>query len=171
MGGTSVKTKSGFSQIDKIGNNGSIGFTAWKKLSDKMFTPSGNRTLASYSLWFQVQHYPFYTKLTFACKTETLGSLYSHVLLILLKSSKSKHQVVHEQTFKDLLSSTCQVSVERIVLDLESQAMRDQGSIPTGGNILSLDFCHIVKSVMPILPLLPILSICEKLDVRTETIY
>ena len=41
----------------------------------------------------------------------TLGSLYSHALLSLLKSSKSKHQVVHEQKFKDLLSSTCQVSV------------------------------------------------------------
>ena len=27
--------------------------------------------------------------------------------MILLKSSKSKHQVVHEQKFKDLLSSTC----------------------------------------------------------------
>ena len=30
--------------------------------------------------------------------------------------------MVHEQKFKDLLSSTCQVSVERIVLDLESEA-------------------------------------------------
>ena len=59
--------------------------------------------------------------LTFACKTETLGSLYSHALLILTRSSKSKHQVVHEQKFKDLLSSTCQVSVERNMLDLESE--------------------------------------------------
>ena len=84
--------------------------------------------------------YPFYTNLAFACKTETLGSLYSHALLIPLKSSKSKYQVVHEQRFKDLLSSTCQVSVERIVLDLESEVMRDLGSIPIGGNILSLDF-------------------------------
>ena len=57
--------------------------------------------------------------LPFACKTETLSSLYSHALLILTKSSKSKHQVVHEQ--KDLLSSTCQVSVERSMLDLESE--------------------------------------------------
>ena len=73
-------------------------------------------------IWFQVQHAPLHTNLTFAYKTETLGSLYSHALLILLKSSKSKHQVVHEQKFKDLLSSTCQVSVERIVLDLESEA-------------------------------------------------
>ena len=56
-------------------------------------------------LWFQVQHAP---------QTETLSSLYSHALLILTKSSKSKHQVVH-----DLLSSTCQVSVERNMLDLE----------------------------------------------------
>ena len=82
---------------------------------------------ASHSLWFQVQHYPFYTNLTFTCKTETLGSLYSHALLILLKSSKSKYQVVREQKFKDLLSSTCQVSVERIVLDLESEVYERPG--------------------------------------------
>ena len=42
--------------------------------------------------------------------------------------------------FKALLSSTCQVSVERIVLDLESEVMRGPGSIPTGGNILLMDF-------------------------------
>ena len=60
-------------------------------------------------------------------KTETLGSLYSHALLILLKSSKFKYQVVHEQNFKDLLSSTCQVSVERIVLDLESEVNQGPG--------------------------------------------
>ena len=36
-------------------------------------------------------------------------------------SSKSKHQVVHEQKFKDFLCSTCQVSVERSMLDLESE--------------------------------------------------
>ena len=41
---------------------------------------------------------------------------------------------MHEQKFKDLLSSKCQVSVERIVLDLESEG---QGSIPTRGNIFS----------------------------------
>ena len=68
--------------------------------------------------------------------------------------------MVHEQKFKDLLSSTCQVSVERIVLDLESEVMRVPGSIPTGGNILSLDFFHVVK---PLMPLLSILSIYEKL--------
>ena len=53
-------------------------------------------------------------------------------------------------------------SVERIVLDLESEAMRGPGSIPTDGNILSLDFFHIVKPLLLKLALLPILSICEK---------
>ena len=82
-----------------------------------------NATLVSIEpldLWFQVQHAPLYTNLAFACKTETLSSLYSHALLILTKSSKSKHQVVHEQKL-DLLSSTCQVSVERSMLDLGSE--------------------------------------------------
>ena len=65
---------------------------------------------------------------------------YSHALFIPLKSSKSKYEVVHEQKFKDLLSSTCQISVERRVLDLESEAMRGRGSFPTRGNILSLNF-------------------------------
>ena len=49
--------------------------------------------------------------------------------------AKSKNQVVHEQKFKDLLSSTCQVSPDRIALDLESEVMRGPGSIPSGGSI------------------------------------
>ena len=117
-----------------------------KKIQWQNVTPSGNRTWASHNLWFQVQHSTFYTNLTFAYKNETLGSLYSHALLILLKSSKSKYQVSHEQKFKNLLSSTCQVSVERRVLDLESEDMRCPGSIPTGGNILSLDFFSCSKA-------------------------
>ena len=48
------------------------------------------------------------------------------------------------------------------MLDLESEAMRGLGSIPTGGNILSLDIFHEVKPLIPILALLPIWSICEK---------
>ena len=84
--------------------------------------------------------------------------------MILLKSSKSKYEVVHEQKFKDLLSSTCQVSVERIVLDLESGVMRGLGSIPTGGNNLSLDFFHIIKPPSPILASLPMLCVCENPD-------
>ena len=38
--------------------------------------------------------------------------------MILTKSSKFKNQVVHEQKFKDSLSSTCQVNSERRVLVL-----------------------------------------------------
>ena len=89
------------------------------------------------NLWLQVQHAPLYTNLAFACETEILGSLYSHALLIPLKSSKSKHQVVHEQKFKDLLSSTCQVSVERSMLDLKSEV---QWFNNHWGNILLLEF-------------------------------
>ena len=40
------------------------------------------------NLSFKVQHYPFSANWTFACKTETLGSLCSHDLLIIAKSSQ-----------------------------------------------------------------------------------
>ena len=99
-----------------------------------------NATLVSIEpldLWLQVQCAPLYTNLAFACKTETLNSLYSHALLILTKSFKSKHQVVHEQKFKDLLSSSCQVSVERSILDLGSEV---QWFNTHWGNILLLEF-------------------------------
>ena len=88
-----------------------------KIIQQQNVAPSGNRTTG---LGFQVQHAPCYTNLTFACNTETLGSLYSHALLILTGSSKTKSQVVHEQMFKDLPSSKCPVSVERSMLDLET---------------------------------------------------
>ena len=108
-----------------------------KKSSNKMLAPVSIEPRPLIDFWFQVQHSPFCTNLTFACKTETSGSLYSHALLILTKSSKSKNQMVHEQNFKDLLSSTCHISPERRVLDLESEA---RGSLLNGGNILLLDF-------------------------------
>ena len=59
-----------------------------------------------------------YTNLTFSCKTETLGSLYSHALLMPLddpyivmplKSSKSKYQVVHEVIVKDQCNGVSQI--------------------------------------------------------------
>ena len=81
--------------------------------------------------------------MTFVCKTETLGSLYIHVPLISNKSSKSEGQVVHELKFKDPLRSTCQVSSERRVLDLELEVI---GSIHTEGNILSLEFFLFLSS-------------------------
>ena len=43
-----------------------------------------------------------------------------------------KNQVVHEQKFKDLVSSTCLTSSDRRLLDLESEVMRGLGSIRTG---------------------------------------
>ena len=112
--------------MHKNGNNANIGIRGFILWKNKIFqlqnaTPVSIEPL---DLWFQVQHAPLYTYLTFACKTETLSSLYSHVLLIPLKSSKSKYQVVHEQKFKDLLSGTCQVSVERSMLDLISEVHR-----------------------------------------------
>ena len=62
-------------------------------------THSGNRA----------QHAPSWATEAIACKAKTLGSLYSHALLILTESLKSKNQVVHEQKFKDLPSSKCPV--------------------------------------------------------------
>ena len=66
--------------------------------------------------------------------------------------------MVQEKNFKDLLSSTCQVSVES---DLESETMRGPDSIPTVDNILSLEFfCfQVVKMKMP---QLAFLWVCEK---------
>ena len=69
------------------------------KIQLQNVTSRGNRTPASHSLWFQVQHSPFYTNLTFACKTENLVSIYSHALLIPLNPAKSQYQVVYEQGF------------------------------------------------------------------------
>ena len=77
---------------------------------------------------------------------------------------------MHEQKFKDLLSSTCQVSPERIVLDLESEIMTGPGSIPTGVLFVTGIFCfHAVKSVMPILALLPTLFNYEKTQLLTKS--
>ena len=84
----------------------------------------------------------WWTNLAFICKTETLDSLYSHALLIPIKSFKSKNQDVQEHKFKDLLSSTCLSSWERRLLNLESEVIRGPGSIPTGGNLLSLDVLY-----------------------------
>ena len=62
----------------------------------------------------------------------------------------SKNQIMHEQKFKD---STCLSSLERSMLDLESDVVRDLGSIRTGGYILLPDFfCfHAAKTKVPLL--------------------
>ena len=76
-----------------------------------MQSPVGIEARPLISLGFQVQDYPFSVNWAFACKTEALGSLYSQDLLI-------PNQLMHKQKFKDPLSSTCQISSERIVLGL-----------------------------------------------------
>ena len=48
----------------------------------------GIETWPLHNLWFYAKRSPFLTNLTFTCKTETLGSLYSHALLIIAKSSQ-----------------------------------------------------------------------------------
>ena len=92
-----------------------------KYSSNKMLPPVSTEPRQIMNLWFQVQQSPFYTNWAFACKTETFGSLYSHALLIVNMSSKLKNQVVHEQKFKNLLSSKYPVSVKRRMFDLESE--------------------------------------------------
>ena len=79
--------------------------------------------------------------------------------MIPVESSKSKNQVVHEQKFKDPLSSTCQISSERRMLDLESEV--NEGAILTAGNILSLGFFLFSRSKA---------SVYEKLDWAISTI-
>ena len=125
---SSFHIESGFSQIDRIGIRG---FTTWKTSSDKIgfFTNRQNWQYWHQRLYYvkkiQWQMLPPVGKepgplIASDSKSNTilstlpwhllarlrLGSSYSHALLIPLKSSKSKYQVVHEQKFKDL-SSTC----------------------------------------------------------------
>ena len=88
-----------------------------KNSSDKML-PILSMEPGSLITYDSHNHSPFWTNLIFSSKTYTLGSLCSHALLILTESSKSKN---HEQTPKDPLNSTCQVSPEKIVSDLESE--------------------------------------------------
>ena len=54
---------------------------------------------------------------------------------------------MHEQKFKDLLSSTCLSSSERSMLELQS---RGPGSIPTRGGVIFC-FFHFVTQIYTIL--------------------
>ena len=58
-----------------------------KKIPVKIFYPPPTVSIEPMALWFQIQHSSFWTDLAFTCKTEILGSFYSHALLILTKSS------------------------------------------------------------------------------------
>ena len=120
-----------------------------KNFSDEMLLPMRIECRPLINLWFKVQQSLFWTNSVFACKTENLGSLYSHALMNLTKSSKSKNQAAHEQKFKDFPSSTCQVSPERRVIK-----RRGEDRVLSS---LGVTFCHwifcfdIVKLLMPIL--------------------
>ena len=72
---------------------------------------------------------------------------------------------MHEQNFKDLLSSTWPVSLERIVLDLESEVYYRPGfNTHWGYHFATGKFCfHVVKPLMPKLALLQTLCIMGKL--------
>ena len=67
---------------------------------------------------------------------------------------------MHKQTFKDPLSSTCQISSERRVLDLESE-VQAQVQSSLGVTFCHWIFVHVVKPLMPILALLPMLRVCD----------
>ena len=60
-------------KLDQIRNNGNICITTWKMKNSvgKMLPPVSIEAL---DFWFQVWRSLFYINLTFACKTETLGS-------------------------------------------------------------------------------------------------
>ena len=119
-------------------------------------TPSGNRTRAPR---FQVQHAPPTLDWALACKTETLGIHYIVMLYwsLTVNISSPKIQVVHEQKFKDLLSSTCLSSSERSMLELQSRGL---GSIPTRGGVI---FCliHFVTQIYTILPDTDRITLCH----------
>ena len=62
-------------------------------LCENKKNPVTKRDDWSWYHWLQVKHFPVWTNLAFDCKIETLGSSYSHGLLIPTKSSKFKNQV------------------------------------------------------------------------------
>ena len=75
----------------KVGRNGNNGINRFKNTKKKL--PSVGLDLMQgiiAGLW--VQHQTNWTTEAFACSTETLGSLYSHTLLILTKWSKSNKE-------------------------------------------------------------------------------
>ena len=117
MGSSSLETvvfnisNRAFYELDEIGNNANIGiggFTVWKqKIPVTKCYPQWE---LKPGLWLQVQHSPFWANWVFAYKTDTLGSLCSHALLVPTKSYKSKNQVIHKQKFRDPLSSTSRLA-------------------------------------------------------------
>ena len=87
--------------------------------------------------WFQVQHSPFWTNLAFACKTETLGCVYSRAL--------DSNQVQKNQWFMNKSLKISQVANARLTQKGEcwtwnQRLIRSPGSILTGSNIFHKNF-------------------------------
>ena len=79
--------------------NGNIGISEFprenrKNHQQQILLPVGIELwLSAILVWCS----PFCANLAFACKSKTLSSLYIYAPLVLIKSFKTKNQVVHEQ--------------------------------------------------------------------------
>ena len=120
-----------FHKLDEICNNANIGirgFATWKQKI--LVTLCHLQWGFDLGLWLtsDFKAKTLLSELTrhFACKTDTLGYLYSYRLFHL-------NQVVHEQKFENPLSSTCQISSERRVLDMELEVNQRPGFNPHWG--------------------------------------
>ena len=120
-----------FHKLDDMGNNANIdirGFTMRKQRIK--YYPSEYWTQ---DLWSQVQYSPFWAHLAFACKTVTLGCLYSHALSILTKSSKSKIKWCINRSLKTSEVAHTRLAPKR-VLDLVQRSWVQSS--------LGVTFCH-----------------------------
>ena len=114
-------------------NIGIIGFISWKQKKNQL----QNATLVSIEpldLWFQVQHAPLYTNLAFACKTETLGSLYSHALLIPLN-----HQ---SPNIKCCMNRSLKISQVALAKREERGACWTWDQRSSGSILIGVTFCN-----------------------------
>ena len=132
----------------------------------------GIETRPLINLWFQVKHYPFWTNLSFACKIETLGSLYSHALLIPTKHPSPEikwcinRSLMISQAANDKLvqKGECWIWNQRLI--------RGPGSILTGVTSCYWNFCfHVVRPLMTILALLPISGVSKNLYLDVFNYY
>ena len=76
---------------------------------------------------------------------------------------------MHEQKFKDLLSSTCQDRVERIVLDLESEAA--WLLFPPGVTFYHRIFFHVVKPLMSNIVIIANFVTLQKNSIHIEQVW
>ena len=111
-----------------------------KNSSNKMLPPVGIETRPLINLWFQVKHSPFWTNLSFVCKTETLGSLYSHALLIPTKYPSPEIKWCINRSLKIFQAANDKLVQKGECWTWNQRLIRGPGSILTGSNILLLEF-------------------------------